>query len=165
MGCLEQEAAFSHAHFARKYRSLRAPRCEGIARGDSIAACERRDGTGSRPMLSFSDYIEATRRLRMGKAPGRDHVPAELRTSVPSPILVGLWTTWSIGAVSASVSLFKQDGRLLWTAVCIALVQIGFIAGHQPVDATEALRTLLRKCYKWAASALPASTSRCRALV
>lgn len=69
-----------HAHFACNFTSDEAilAQRERIATWESIAACQRRDGAGSSPAESFDDDVEATHRLRLRKARGRDDVPAEL---------------------------------------------------------------------------------------
>lgn len=51
---------------------------ERVARWKGIVACERRGRTGSSPMLSSGDDVEAKHRLCVGRALGHDKAPAEL---------------------------------------------------------------------------------------
>lgn len=51
---------------------------ECVARWGSVAACQRMDGTGSTPTLSYDDSEKAKHRVCLRKAHGPDDVSAEL---------------------------------------------------------------------------------------
>lgn len=116
-------------------------------RRENNIACGRRAGTGSSPTSSFSDYFEAKHRMRIGRAFGRDHVPVSLLASwalvsdrrcsaCARPTLRGTRVApfGSRGGrivtfipCPSLVGPFKQDDRLMWTAVCKRMSAVVFV--------------------------------------
>lgn len=71
---------------------------------------------------------------------------ARIGTSVPSPKT----RRTLLHNLLMSLAHCKRDGSLMWTAVCrsisaVVLVQLGFFAGHRPMGATEAIRTVVQR--------------------